>query len=233
MDRVWRRKSAMNCVRWSMGDAALHGIGTSLVPASLSGVTHVPGLNCYLCPRTVPLSRLTQRCSRTDALVASRPLASAAERQYRWVSHGAPANLRGQSMSPSPSWKKSPPDLIERFARALPSHPDLVRKPMFGYPAAFAHGNMVCGLFQDSVVVRLGKEGSAKVIGAGRAQQFMPMPGRAMTGYVLVPAQDARDSRSLAVWLQRALDYTLTLPKKPSKPTAAKVATAKRKRKRA
>src|SRR5215470_12091133 len=59
MDRVWRRKSAMNCVRWSMGDAALHGIGTSSVPASLSGVTHVPGLNCYLCPRTVPTWRLT------------------------------------------------------------------------------------------------------------------------------------------------------------------------------
>jgi len=45
--------------------------------------------------------------------------------------------------------KKSPPELVERFAAALPAHPDLVRKPMFGYPAAFVHGNMVCGLFQD------------------------------------------------------------------------------------
>lgn len=135
-------------------------------------------------------------------------------------------------MPPSSSWKKSPPDLIERFARALPSHPDLVRKPMFGYPAAFAHGNMVCGLFRDSVVVRLGREGSAEVIDAGRAQQFMPMPGRTMTGYVLVPAQDAQDSSSLAVWLQRALDYTLTLPKKPSRSAATKVATARPKRKR-
>src|SRR5438046_10491600 len=49
----------MNCVLWSMGDASLHGIGTSLVPASLSGVTHVAGLNCYLCVRTVPVPRLT------------------------------------------------------------------------------------------------------------------------------------------------------------------------------
>ena len=45
----------MNCVLWSMGDDSLHGIGTSLVPASLLGVTHVSGLNCYLCVRTVPL----------------------------------------------------------------------------------------------------------------------------------------------------------------------------------
>src|SRR5215471_12002671 len=77
MDSVWRRKSAMNCVRWSMGDAALHGIGTSSVPASLSGVTHVPGLNCYLCVRTVPRVRRTSRFSGPPLAL----LAPAAERQ--------------------------------------------------------------------------------------------------------------------------------------------------------
>jgi hypothetical protein len=125
---------------------------------------------------------------------------------------------------PAASWKKSPADLVERFAAALPDHPALVRKPMFGYPAAFANGNMVCGLFQDSVVVRLGKEGAATVIAQGRAQPFTPMPGRAMTGYVLVPAADASDTESLAPWLQMALDFSLTLPKKPAKATPAKKA---------
>ena len=128
---------------------------------------------------------------------------------------------------PRPSWKKSPPELIERFAAALPAHPDLVRKPMFGYPAAFANGNMVCGLFQDSVVVRLGKDGAARAIEAGRAQQFAPMPGRNMTGYVLVPKSDADDARTLAPWLQQALDFTLSLPKKPGKPRARKSRAAK------
>jgi TfoX/Sxy family transcriptional regulator of competence genes len=112
------------------------------------------------------------------------------------------------------SWKKSPPDLVERFAAALPTHPGVVRKPMFGYPAAFVNGNMICGLFRDSVVVRLGKEGASKVVDAGEARQFAPMPGRAMTGYVLVPDTDAQDPRSLGAWLKRALEYTLTLPKK-------------------
>src|SRR5438034_3675713 len=32
-------------------------------PASVSGVTHVPGLNCYRCLRTVPCGRLTPACS--------------------------------------------------------------------------------------------------------------------------------------------------------------------------
>jgi TfoX/Sxy family transcriptional regulator of competence genes len=123
---------------------------------------------------------------------------------------------------PTRSWKKSPAELVERFAAALPEHPAVVRKPMFGYPAAFANGNMICGLFQDSVVVRLGKEGAASAIADGRARPFAPMPGRVMTGYVLVPAAEAGDAQALAAWLQRALDFTLTLPKKRAKPRKAR-----------
>lgn len=132
---------------------------------------------------------------------------------------------------PPGSWKKSPSDLVERFAAALPAHSDIVRKQMFGYPAAFANGNMVCGLFQDSVVVRLGKEGASQAVLEHRAEQFVPMPGRAMTGYVLVPADDALDVNALATWLQRALEFTLTLPRKPGKSPRGKAASAKARRK--
>src|SRR3989442_14871563 len=40
----------MNCVRWSMGDASLHGMGTSSVPGQCFG--------CYPCPWTklLPMS---------------------------------------------------------------------------------------------------------------------------------------------------------------------------------
>jgi len=123
---------------------------------------------------------------------------------------------------PPTSWKKSPPELVERFAAALPAHPDLVRKPMFGYPAAFVNGNMVCGLFQDSVVVRLGKERAREVVANGTARQFEPMPGRTMTGYVLVRAEDAHDPTALSSWLMRALSYALTLPKKAATKKASK-----------
>ena len=97
---------------------------------------------------------------------------------------------------PAASWKKFPAELVERFTAALPEHPAVVRKPMFGYPAAFANGNMACGLLQDSIVVRLGKEGAASAVADGRAQQFAPMPGRTMTGYVLVPTADANDTKA-------------------------------------
>lgn len=103
---------------------------------------------------------------------------------------------------------------------------------MFGYPAAFANGNMVCGLFQDSVVVRLGKEGAETAIAERGATQFAPMPGRKMTGYVLVPPSQVLEPASLAAWMQRALEFTLTLPRKPAKraPGAGQTDAPKRRR---
>ena len=133
---------------------------------------------------------------------------------------------------PATAWKKSPPALVERFTAALPAHPHLVRRPMFGYPAAFVNGNMICSLFQNTVIVRLGKEGAAAALAAGQARQFAPIPGRAMTGYVVLPDPDAKDRAALAAALERALEYTLTLPKKPPKARPAKTGARKARRKR-
>lgn len=58
-------------------------------------------------------------------------------------------------MPETTSWKKSDARLIERFDRALPEHPALVRRKMFGYPAAFVNGNYFTGLHADEVLVRL------------------------------------------------------------------------------
>ena len=48
-----------------------------------------------------------------------------------------------------------------------------------------------------------------------------------MTGYVLVPTAEAKDAKALAAWLQQALDFTLTLPKKAAKSSAKKASKAK------
>src|SRR2546422_10450466 len=64
----------MNCILWSMGDASLHGMGTSS-GARQCGVTHVPGLKCYLCLRTVPVCHLTRGWSgpAADQFVTAGP----------------------------------------------------------------------------------------------------------------------------------------------------------------
>ncbi|MFO1311457.1 MAG: TfoX/Sxy family protein [Burkholderiales bacterium] len=117
---------------------------------------------------------------------------------------------------PSAKWKKPPPDLVARFEASLPRDPEVARRQMFGCPCAFVNGNMACGLFEDSVMVRLGEAGAAATIAAGSATPFAPM-GRTMKAYVVVPAPDAARAAALAKWVRRAIEYTSSLPPKAAR----------------
>jgi len=103
-----------------------------------------------------------------------------------------------------PSFTKSPPELVERFAAVLDDYPNAVRKKMFGYPAAFVGGNMATGLFADQWVVRLpeGEIAAARAAGAG---PFEPMPGKPMKAFVVIPRDDVADDAAIRRWVERGL----------------------------
>jgi hypothetical protein len=82
------------------------------------------------------------------------------------------------------AWKKSPPELVQRFEKVAASL-GTERRKMFGYPASFVHGNMFAGLHEDRFVLRLGEEHLAEAMRAG-ARAFEPMPGRPMKGWCVV-----------------------------------------------
>jgi len=92
---------------------------------------------------------------------------------------------------------------------------------MFGYPAAFANGNMATGLHQDDWMVRLDEAGRAALVAKG-GRPFEPMPGRPMREYVVIPASLQRDRRALVLWVKRAFDYTSALPPKKKAKAARK-----------
>jgi hypothetical protein len=112
-----------------------------------------------------------------------------------------------------PSFSKSPPELVERFAAVLDRYPDAQRKKMFGYPAAFVGGNMATGLFADKWVVRLpdAEIEPAKADGAG---SFEPMPGKPMKAFVAIPAADIDDDAAIARWVERGLAHAASMPAK-------------------
>lgn len=132
------------------------------------------------------------------------------------------------------AWKKTPPELAAAFDKAVPSSPSVTRKPMFGYPSAFANGNMFAGTFQDTLVVRLAEADRATLLKLKGAAPFEPM-GRPMKEYVVVPASVVAKPKELAAWVERGHRYALTLPAKNAakktnatlKSARAKQATAK------
>ena len=113
----------------------------------------------------------------------------------------------------TPSFSKSPPALVERFGAVLDGFPDVTRKQMFGYPAAFVGGNMATGLFADTWVVRLPANEIEPAKAAG-ARSFEPMPGKAMKAFVVIPAADVDDDVAIRRWVERGIALAASMPAK-------------------
>jgi TfoX/Sxy family transcriptional regulator of competence genes len=120
-------------------------------------------------------------------------------------------------------WNKSPPELIAAFDAAIAGKPGVERRQMFGYPCAFLKGNMLSGLFQDQMMVRLSEADRAKASLQAAATPFAP-GGRPMREYVVLPPEIVADKRKLGTWLKRAIAYVDTLPaKRPKRPKPRRV----------
>jgi hypothetical protein len=115
-----------------------------------------------------------------------------------------------------PSWGKAPPALVAAFDTAMAQIPGIERRQMFGYPAAFAGGHLVTGLFEDRWMVRLPDDALVELAAAGGGP-FEPMPGRPMRGYLTFPPEMVGDPAALRPWLDRALAHVRTLPPKAAK----------------
>jgi hypothetical protein len=109
---------------------------------------------------------------------------------------------------------KSPPDLVERFNAVLARYPEVGRKQMFGYPAAFIGGNLATSLFANHWIVRLTGADLTELMKLEGSGELEVMPGRRMKGYAIVPPSIVADDTALEGWLDRAFAYVRTLPAK-------------------
>jgi len=127
-----------------------------------------------------------------------------------------------------PKWQRAPQELVDRFAQAVQDLPSIEPRKMFGYPAVFLHGNMFAGLFQDTVIVRLGEQDRAAFAAAGAAP-FEPM-GRPMREYMTAPHAVVESPRQLRAWIERARDLAAALPAKAGRKRAKPAPASKRPR---
>ena len=119
------------------------------------------------------------------------------------------------------AWTKAPQALMDLFTDSLPDGPGLVRRKMFGYPAAFVHGHMMAGVFGDGMFARLPPALRAELERDHGARPFEPMAGRPMKDYLGLPEAILVDEQRLADVLAAAYRETAALPPKAEKPKKA------------
>jgi TfoX/Sxy family transcriptional regulator of competence genes len=105
------------------------------------------------------------------------------------------------------AWTKSPQSLIDLFDKAVPSGITVSRRKMFGYPAAFANGNLFIGLHQNDFIMRLSEEDRARFSAEYGELIFEPMKGRPMREYVRLPEELLTDARKRTPWIKRSREY--------------------------
>jgi len=113
------------------------------------------------------------------------------------------------------AWTKSPQALIDLFDKSVPASAAVSRRQMFGYPAAFANGNLFIGLHQNDFIMRLSEEDRTRFSARYGERMFEPMKGRPMREYVRLPEELLTDARRRAPWIKRSLQYAEAIRSKP------------------
>ncbi len=120
-------------------------------------------------------------------------------------------------------WKKANPELIGILEKAMPDFM-AERRPMFGSPTFFAHGNMFAGVHEDTVILRLSDKDLEKIqADHPEVGPFTPM-GRAMKEYAALPAALVRNETVFKNWLKRSFAYASSLPPRNQKKKGPKKA---------
>jgi len=113
-------------------------------------------------------------------------------------------------------WKPAPQDAVSAFDATTSGLTGAEPRKMFGYSCAFAKGNMFVGLHEAGMVLRLPDEQRAEFLRLKGAKPFEPMPGRVMREYVTVPSVLLKSPEQLRPWVEKALAYASSLPRKSS-----------------
>ena len=98
-----------------------------------------------------------------------------------------------------------------RIRHSLGRKKGVVEKKMFGGVGFLVHGNLLVGVWKDSLIVRLGPD-------EGEEEQLEPhvrefdITGKPMTGWVRVESEGVEEDEQLNDWIQRAMKFVSNLP---------------------
>jgi TfoX/Sxy family transcriptional regulator of competence genes len=104
-------------------------------------------------------------------------------------------------------------DLAERIRQHLARRRGIEEKRMFGGFGFLLRGNMLVGVWKDSLIVRLDPDEGEEALREPHVREF-DITGRPMKGWVLVEPQGVEGDDQLAGWIERAVKFVRALPAK-------------------
>ena len=103
--------------------------------------------------------------------------------------------------------------LAGRIRRRLARRKNVEERKMFGGIGFLLHGNLLVGVWKESLVVRLGEDEGEEALREPHVKEF-DITGRPMRTWVLVEPAGVEDDDQLAGWIRRAVKFVGALPAK-------------------
>lgn len=103
--------------------------------------------------------------------------------------------------------------LTQRVRALLVHHPEVTEKKMFGGLSFIIRGNMFCGVLNENLVVRTGLDGCEEALAEPYVRP-MDFTGRPVKSMVFVGPEGCQSDEVLKRWIQRGLEFALSLPPK-------------------
>ena len=103
--------------------------------------------------------------------------------------------------------------LAARIRQHLARRKSAEEKKTFGGVGFLLHGNMLVGVWKDSLIARIGPDEGDLALREPHVKEF-DITGRAMKGWVLVGPEGAEGDEQLGGWIDLATKFVKTLPAK-------------------
>jgi len=103
--------------------------------------------------------------------------------------------------------------LAKRVRLVLKRRRGVAEKKMFGGLAFLMRGNMLCGVLEQDLMVRIGPDSYEQALHLPHARE-MDFTGRPLKGMVYVDAAGVRTAKQLKAWIERGIQFVNSLPAK-------------------
>ena len=104
-------------------------------------------------------------------------------------------------------------NLAARIRKTFARKKGIEEKKMFGGVGFLLNGNMLVGVWKDSLCVRLGPDQAEEALLEPHVKAF-DITGKPMKNWILVEPEGVEDDDQLKGWIEQATKFVNALPRK-------------------